>query len=557
MKFRSLSLLTAALLCPTAFAQINPNLGANLMAGDDQMVPVTLSFGFTFPDGTSQTALFVDSNGRVVYDAAESSDFGESVSDLLSDPSQIAVTWDDMAPNNAATMNDGLFFNDLGTSALITWNNCPIFGGAINVTAQLELFPDGSFSLTYGNDLPSNHDYIAGCSQGNGAADPGASDLSAGVMSAGDPTVYEQFSFSTSAVDLAGATVTFTPDGSGGYDVVTTTPPFGTATLGDPGCIGPNITFSRDGSGGYNVAAGGTFDDTFATGTALGLGDDSVSDQNAGFPFLLPDGTPSFNIRIDSNGRISNTAAGESSDFNLSVVEFLAESASIAAAADFSPNAGGEVWFMQTTYGCAVTWAGVPEFGESDSNTFQIQLLFDGSIVFCFRGMDVDADFLVGVSAGGGAPDPGEIDVTAGAMSGGVSEVYEFFDLPTDTNDLNVDGPILSALTSPSIGTSFDLQISNAPDSIGDFILVGLPSFLDVGAVFPGAGYDGCFTYVDLATDLVGVLAPGGVFSLAVPNDGALIGVSLVGQGILIDPVNRPQVLNLNFTNSLNIEIGV
>jgi len=65
-----------------------------------------------------------------------------------------------------------------------------------------------------------------------------------------------------------------------------------------------------------------------------------------------------------------------------------------------------------------VTWENVPEFGTTDSNTFQVELRFDGTIVISF--LDLAAsDGLAGLSAGGGLPrdfepsDLGEMECVA------------------------------------------------------------------------------------------------------------------------------------------------
>lgn len=563
MNNRSLTLLAAALLSPLSIAQIAPNIGLNQGAGDDTMTPIVLSFPFTFPDGTSTPNIFVDSNGRVVHDAAEASDFSESVAEMLAEGSSVCAHWDDLNPGAAGAATDGLFFNDLGSSALITWNNCPLFGGGGVVDCQLVLFPGGTFEVRYGAALLANNDFLIGCSSGGGAIDPGASDISAGAMTAGDPTVYEQF-LGTPATDLAGGTITFVPDGAGGYNVASTFPPLAQASFGQPGCAGPSVTFTPDGAGGYNVASGGSFDDTFASGVPLGLGDDDTSDQPLGFAFAMPGGGVPTDIRIDSNGRISDALFMEGSDFTLSVQEFLDESASIAAAADFNPSAGGEVWFTPTAYGCAVTWDGVFEFGTTTPNTFQIQLRTDNSIVFAFSSLEVQAtsDFLVGVSAGNMAVDPGESDLSVGTASAGVSEVYEYFDpgVP-DVNDFNITGgPLLAANTLPVVGANFDLQIQNVgTNAVASTILISPPiPALDLGLIFPGSGLDGCSFYVNPGTDLVAnPLTAGAAISIPLPNDPRLVGLALTAQGIVIDPVASTNSFFIIITNSIDIALGL
>src|SRR5262249_50099749 len=76
----------------------------------------------------------------------------------------------------------------------------------------------------------------------------------------------------------------------------------------------------------------------------------------------------------------------------------------------------------------------VPEFGNTCFASFQLQLFADGTIVFAYSSLPGDQcdgplhDGLAGISPGGGAADPGEIDLTSALPFHSVSgTVYEFF----------------------------------------------------------------------------------------------------------------------------------
>jgi Zn-dependent metalloprotease len=71
---------------------------------------------------------------------------------------------------------------------------------------------------------------------------------------------------------------------------------------------------------------------------------------------------------------------------------------------DLNPASGGQVKWKQLGDRAVVTFINVPEFGSSNSNTFQVEMFFDGRIRISWLGMAVD-DGLAGLSAGNGLPD--------------------------------------------------------------------------------------------------------------------------------------------------------
>ena len=71
---------------------------------------------------------------------------------------------------------------------------------------------------------------------------------------------------------------------------------------------------------------------------------------------------------------------------------------------DLNPATGGSVKWKQLSDRAVVTFIGVPEFSSTGSNTFQIEMFFDGRICISWLGMTA-RDGLVGLSAGYGIPD--------------------------------------------------------------------------------------------------------------------------------------------------------
>ncbi|MCK4660384.1 MAG: hypothetical protein KAV82_12750 [Phycisphaerae bacterium] len=71
---------------------------------------------------------------------------------------------------------------------------------------------------------------------------------------------------------------------------------------------------------------------------------------------------------------------------------------------DLSASAGGSVSWKQLDDRVVFTYDNVPEWNTSNSNTFQIEMFFDGEIRITW--LDVDSnDSIVGLSAGNGLPD--------------------------------------------------------------------------------------------------------------------------------------------------------
>ncbi|GAF90640.1 unnamed protein product, partial [marine sediment metagenome] len=71
---------------------------------------------------------------------------------------------------------------------------------------------------------------------------------------------------------------------------------------------------------------------------------------------------------------------------------------------DLNPSGGGQVGWKQLVDRVAVTWEKVPEYGESSSNTFQIEMYFNGRIQLSWLAI-ASEDGIVGLSDGLGVPE--------------------------------------------------------------------------------------------------------------------------------------------------------
>ena len=97
---------------------------------------------------------------------------------------------------------------------------------------------------------------------------------------------------------------------------------------------------------------------------------------------------------------------------------------------DPDPRFGNGVRFNTFAGRAVVTWDHVPEFFGRGNNTYQIQLLSDGRVIFGYMSASqVTHSVLVGVTPGGGVSDPGSVNFSSAIpfSTGAVGTVYELF----------------------------------------------------------------------------------------------------------------------------------
>lgn len=172
---------------------------------------------------------------------------------------------------------------------------------------------------------------------------------------------------------------------------------------------GPNYTVSRV---DRPVTPGGS--------TTLGLGDDAnvAITLPFAFPFYDQTYTSAF---VNSDGNLT-FGSGESASTDRSVGRMLGGPPRIAPLfADFDPSAGGSVTTQADADVFRVTWTNVPQFGESDQNTFQVALFRDGRIQFSYAALGTGIEGVAGIAPGQnrGGFTPVDLANAAGAVSGG------------------------------------------------------------------------------------------------------------------------------------------
>jgi Bacterial pre-peptidase C-terminal domain len=171
--------------------------------GDDGSVELPL--GFTFPfQGQNWTSVFVNGNGNLTF-GAPNGDFSESVAELLSGPPRIAPLWDDLNPGGGGQVTAEWSAGQL----TIAFVNVPEFIATGANTFSVTLHATGQYTVSYG--AVSALDALAGTSQGNGAANPGESNLSSAAVWPALGTTYELFTGAGDPFDLDNLSLNFMP----------------------------------------------------------------------------------------------------------------------------------------------------------------------------------------------------------------------------------------------------------------------------------------------------------------------------------------------------------
>jgi hypothetical protein len=233
-----------------------------------------------------------------------------------------------------------------------------------------------------------------------------------------------------------------------------------------------------------------SFNTSFLAGTSLlsslvaGNGDDG-----AALVTLPPGktvslyGTEYTQFWVGTNGYVtfespdSNLAVSADAHFDQRRISLLFD--------DLDPSFGGFFYYTEETDRVAISWVNVPEWGEPDTVTMQLELYFNGAISMTYLNVDAEFIFLetffekgiAGLSFGDGTP-PGftEHDLSAATAgcstdsdSDGITDFDEGFSDP--------DGDMIpNYLDTDSDGDGIDDVVEGNVDTDGD----GTPDFLDL-----------------------------------------------------------------------------
>ena len=279
-----------------------------------------------------------------------------------------------------------------------------------------------------------------------------------------------------------------------------------------------------------NVYTVGTGSGTYVapTGSTLSLGDDAESTVTLPFAMPYPGGSTN-QLVVCSNGFVSASSNGTTWD--PSVAAFLSGAPRWAAMwHDLNPGVGGQVRLDSSASVVRITWVAVPNYSGGGTATFQYQFLPSGTVHVIYQAVTAAGNlYLTGYTPGGGAADPGSINISAA--------------LATPFNlCLTNSGPVaLNASARPILGTTINLTTSNIPNGT----LLGL-LILSLTQYSPGIDLTflqmpGCELYAGLDS-LTQFATPGA--SAAVPFTSpvtpSLAGTIVMGQSATLSPGFNP-----------------
>lgn len=289
-----------------------------------------------------------------------------------------------------------------------------------------------------------------------------------------------------------------------------------------------SLTFTHSG-GDWSLAAGGEYLQPSSAANAVASGDNEVVGPFAlPFVFTYPGGDGSTSsIEVNSNGRVYLEAGTNPFDKGFTAAgvlpDFLNATPSICAlGVNLNPQYQGLIFFETRTVGAdevaVVTWDSVPAQNGGSLNSFQCQLWSTGEVVLSYGtigGTATFTDALVGISAGGGAADPGPSSVV----------------LPPALYLADDAGPV--------IGSSVRIGVRGVPlTATSAFLGIHIPGAPPSQpssnfAVAPGCGGQ---IAPDYSIRVMSLQAPVAEVSLPWAYDPALVGVPMECQAFLFDP---------------------
>ena len=141
---------------------LNQDFGTQLSLTDDDSREIAFQSSFHFPFfGASYSSVFINSDGNITFTKGDAESTERDLNRLNSGVPRIGALFVDLDPTAG---QGGIYYNQLADRFMITWKLIREFEGFLPNTAQLSLFPDGSFEFTYG--ALSASQAIVGWSQG-------------------------------------------------------------------------------------------------------------------------------------------------------------------------------------------------------------------------------------------------------------------------------------------------------------------------------------------------------------------------------------------------------
>ncbi len=346
----------------------DPAGGTDLGMGDDNYEFVRLSNQATVSIfGSSFSSFYVGSNGYITFTEGDN-DYSETLSDHF-DTIRISGLFNDLNPSG-----DGLVsWKQLSDRVVVTWENVHKYGESNSNTFQVEMYFDGKIQLSWLGIAVENA--IVGLSDGLGVPQ----DFQETDLSDTYPPLpllpdffAEQFSSGTGTFDLSNSTIMFKPtiDGTSYIAYLQTITQLPTDPIG---------------------------------GIELALDDDNyefVKLSNQATVSIF--GSSFLSFYVGSNGYITFTEGDN--DYSETFFDHFDTMRISGLFNDLNPSGDGLVSWKQLADRMVVTWENVHEYGSNNSNTFQIEMYFDGRIQLSWLGIGAE-NGIVGLSDGLGVPE--------------------------------------------------------------------------------------------------------------------------------------------------------
>jgi hypothetical protein len=346
----------------------DPAGGTELSLGDDDYEFVQLKGTETvFIFSHSFAGFYIGSNGYITFGEGDN-EYSESLTRHFN-IKRISALFEDLSPSQGGKVS----WKELADRAAVTWEKVAEYGSSNSNTFQIEMFFDGRIQISWLTVEAVNG--IVGLSDGLGLPD----DFEETDMSVEYPFVSsvvmnftEHFSSETDTFDLSNRMIVFEPtlDGTtyGAYQQKITQLPTNPA-------------------GGTQMELG---DDDFAFVKLSGQATVSIFGSDfAGF-------------YVGSNGFITFTEGDN--DYSESLTDHFDTRRISALFNDLNPSSGGLVSRKQMADRVVVTWENVTEYGGNGTNTFQVEMYFDGRIRLSWLGIGAE-NCIVGLSDGLGVPE--------------------------------------------------------------------------------------------------------------------------------------------------------
>ena len=184
----------------TTTATFRSALGRRLTLDDDATSRETIPFAFSYY-GRSFTSVFVNSDGNLTFDEADTATTERGFARLLGGPPRVAPFFADLDPSTR-----GRVFVDAASDAFtVTYCGVPPFSSeatsTLATTVQASLFPNGTIDVKFGPDVTATDGLVA-LSPGRGATFTPVDLSGGGRLAGGASAVGERFS-ATAELDTA------------------------------------------------------------------------------------------------------------------------------------------------------------------------------------------------------------------------------------------------------------------------------------------------------------------------------------------------------------------